>query len=490
MPKVGCPSHQVYYKNSKKCINIGSDEFQKVLEKDLFAFDAYTKKIEKFFASKNNAPKCPDKKVYNKYTKRCVIINSQSYYKALKDHPDVFDDQKDKISKMFVTKIKKNINPKLLIPKVVLAPTQNSNKMLKTKNLKPHTPTQNSNKVLKTKIPVKKNIKDILTKLLKNKMKNAPSKYFTKKIPVNTINTIELLKGTKITYNLPYRPYAYIDIHRRKLNKAKLKYMTYTVDSTNDRYFKNVLNIDVSKELIDLKWYYNCQKYIDNLTPKEKWALKGYSYKGDVYVNLTERNIKIDYNNFSLTPFVYEFFEMILDGEFEDKAYDKDTIKKLLNKPSDELSDLSNKFTTSIISLGLKKRLIEKFNNTLTNVIKKSPVVTTPMTVFRGIKDSFFTKSDYKNNKVNELYINKGYVSTSMNWSASMNNFTGFGCCFSVITILPGTRCLPLLGISNFLDEMEILLNKDTKFLIRRKFEAPKTASLTGKIKFSHIIVT
>ena len=500
MPKVACPAHQVYHKESKKCVDIGSDEFHRILEKDLFAFDAYFKKIDKFLSTNKNtnSSKCPKDKVYNKYTKRCVTINSQSFFKALKDHPDVFDDQKDKISEVITKKLKKNVNPKLLVPKPVVAKKQNFSEFL----------NNNANKGIvfprprfyanKHKYPVTKlkNInqaKKLFTKIVKSKITNVPSKYLKKtKLPINQMNNKQFMKTTKIMYGLPYRHYTTEDIHTRHLNKATSVDLSYIVYSETDRYYKNVLNLDVSKELIDLKWYYECQKYIDSLSPREKWALKGYSYKGDVYVNLTERGMKVNFNNFSLTPFVYEFFQMIIEGKYvsEDKKFEKSKIDNYLQKKDgNALTDLTQIFLQMKLPVSVKKELITRFSKTLSNVIKRAPQVTSRMTVFRGVRDSFFTKSDYKNNKSNEIYLNKGFVSTSMKWSLSLDSFTGFGCCFNVITLLPGTRCLPLLGISKFTNEMEILLNKDTKFLIRRKFLAPKPKG-DGKMKFSHIIVT
>ena len=121
MPKVACPSHQVYSKKYKKCVNIGSDEYFKILEENPASFDVYEKKIMKFMQPKpveQPGVKCPKpKKVYNKNTKRCVEIGSQTYYKALKKDPTVFDDQKDKISLLLIKKDKK-INKKLLEPVV------------------------------------------------------------------------------------------------------------------------------------------------------------------------------------------------------------------------------------------------------------------------------------------------------------------------------------------------------------------------------------
>ena len=123
------------------------------------------------------------------------------------------------------------------------------------------------------------------------------------------------------------------------------------------------------------------------------------------------------------------------------------------------------------------------------------------MIVYRGVKDSFFTADNYTSPlKKNEVFVNKGFVSTSLLHTVSLKSFTDLSskCCFKVITILPGTKCIPLIGLSHFNDEIEILLDRNAKYLIRDKYitKAPldemttysNTVSLS-EIKVSEIII-
>ncbi len=519
MPKVACPAHQVYHKESKKCVDIGGPEFQKILEKDLFAFDSYTSKIEKFFAKNNmNAKKdkCPPNKVYNKHTKRCVIIYSQSYNNALtKDHL-VFADQKDKIKTYAASLTKTKTHKALLIHKPTVAPKKNANKLLKkvngslfnnflnnninveatNKNLVGNSPKPNvvpKKNVNVVNLKNKKKVNQIFTKLIKSKIKNVPSKYLNKKVKgEQKIENLPMYEKRTLNYSLPYRKISLNDIIKNVKGNLSMYTLNYDVVDAKRRYYENVLNIDITKGMIDMNWWKKSILYIDGLSPRQKWSLRGYSFKGDVYLNLMERKMSINWLNFDLSPFVYEFFDMVINDGYKFYGFDKDVISKALkDNDSKNIEELMKKFLKNVklFNVSVKKLLVQKLNKTLSNVIKNAPAVTKTMTVYRGVKDSFFTKSDYKNNKVNEVYLNKGYVSTSTNWSKSLSSFTGTSCCFSVITLLPGTRCLPIMGLSQFAEEAEILLNKDTKFLIRRKFKAAKPTGI-GSMKFSHIIAT
>lgn len=120
-------------------------------------------------------------------------------------------------------------------------------------------------------------------------------------------------------------------------------------------------------------------------------------------------------------------------------------------------------------------QLIKSLSDTISSTIKKSPSTTKPMVVFRGVTDSFFTTNNYKGvHKKDEVYYNKGFVSTSVNYRSALNSFTKQEneCCFKVITVLPGTKCVPLTGLTHFQNELEILFDKNVKFIIRDKYTA------------------
>ena len=146
------------------------------------------------------------------------------------------------------------------------------------------------------------------------------------------------------------------------------------------------------------------------------------------------------------------------------------------------------------------RSMIKSLSTTLHSIFAKAPVTTKPMVVYRGVRDSFFTADEYnKPMKKDEVFVNKGFVSTSLLHTVPMEYFMSEGgCCFKVITILPGTKCIPLVGLTQFQGEIEFLLDKNTKYIIRDKYTAlaPQKAlnyygneTETKRIKVSDIII-
>ena len=106
MPLPKCSPKEVYDKKSKKCIVIGSNAYKSTVKNNPDAFKHYAAKIAK---ATKAPPTCGVTQVYNKHTKRCVTIGSQAYRAALKKDPKVFDDQKNKISTFFKPPTPKSI---------------------------------------------------------------------------------------------------------------------------------------------------------------------------------------------------------------------------------------------------------------------------------------------------------------------------------------------------------------------------------------------
>ena len=519
MPKIPCPSHQVYSKKYKKCVNIGSDEYFKILEENPASFDVYEKKIMKFMQPKPTEQpglKCPKpKKVYNKNTKRCVEIGSQTYYKALKKDPSVFDDQKDKISLILIKKDKK-INKKLLEP-VVKKANKNSKAGKKLLNaifgspnkvvfneqpIKPKTVTKNT-QTLKPKMDTKK-AKMVLKNLLMKKMLIAPPavKPTYTKYSDTSYNSIINLKFASL------QTYSDIFLFNPKnfsIGSTNLKYDYGKNTNTMLQLFRT-LNIDLDSAYnFDHKWYSECYNYIIGLDIGQLWSLRAYSHKGDVYMNLTERGIPLNYNNIDNLTIFYEYLKMVVKNRNGYSVHDdvfgkvdenfiksnKTNIIRLIKEPRTLTVSTITKILTDFNEVKFKKHhydfLIKNLIKTLDGVLAKAPALGKKLTVFRGVKDAFFTKSAFNKNFKNEIFLNKGYVSTSLSWDVALGTFAGKGCCFNVVTLLPGTRCLPLIGTSKYSNEYEILLRKDLKFLLRRKFKG----NIRGKLmKVSHVIAT
>lgn len=555
MPKIACPSDEVYDKSKKKCVKIGESEFKDTLMKNPNAFKAYEKKIQKFMKPKckntnevyyyptkrcvkigsesykkymkenpngfkikkspsppnvspqlekmmNEKCKKPDE-VYSKITKRCIKIGGQAYKQALKKNVTVFDSQKQKIEKFFTNTNKITVLPpkKPKTPKVPSPPP------------KPKTP-EGIKKLLLKRQPIPKVSAQTRALFMKKVIKHLKTK--TPNVPNNITNNIFIKKSTEM--KLYYFDYFVNDIPMfKKIKTYKRKFLNVKIsrDNVYKYFYKHVVKLEMNPDIIDTKWFVEMQKYIASLTHRERYALFSYTKYGDVYVNLMERGLPIDFNKVRMDPLVYEIVSTTTDAGFYDALTDTGA-KIMANKKSisfeamrkDKSGKLMGDFKNIIVyELGSRhfkeeylRSMIKSLSTTLHSIFAKAPVTTKPMVVYRGVKDSFFTADDYnKPMKKDEVFVNKGFVSTSLLHTVPMEYFMNkSGCCFKVITILPGTKCIPLIGLTHFRGEIEFLLDKNTKYIIRDKYTAlaPQTVlndygneTETKRVKVSEIII-
>lgn len=548
-PLTACSMTQVYNKHTKRCVSISSQAYRTALKKDPTVFNNQKNKISLFFGPKapksvnrNNIPlskmilkfksppksKSPPKpvviklegatvcvydQVFNKYTGRCVKIFGQSYKLALKKDPTVFDNQKYKISEY------KSMFPPVKKTKL---PTPVKKIPMKTKLLVPVV----EEKVYLPKLTLSSQLKQVFAKKFKNtlkksdyKIKNVAKYTNISKIPpyafIEKPITITLYYYNYYTNDAPFISGLYQLFQTpRIINARSKKKMTFEYDNISSNFYKHVIKRDTNPDIIDTKWFVKMQAYISSLSNRERFALYAYTKNGDVYVNLKERGMKLNYDRINMKPFFYEFLEyMTMDGT--DKSIITD-IKNTLGMTVDEIQkvkkdtegrELANLYS-NFVHLSSKKVkpagidiLIKMLSDTISRVIKKSPPTTKPMVVFRGVKDCFFAADNFTSKyKGNEVYYNKGFVSTTLQHKVALDTFSSMisRCCFKVITILPGTRCIPLIGLTQFEEEVEILLDRNTKYIIRDKYMAPIVSKgrthlfnvpTTRKMKISDIII-
>lgn len=111
--------------------------------------------------------------------------------------------------------------------------------------------------------------------------------------------------------------------------------MTFKYDNISSNFYKHVIKRDTNPDIIDTKWFVKMQAYISSLSNRERFALYAYTKNGDVYVNLKERGMKLNYERINMKPFFYEFLEyMTMDGT--DKSIITD-IKNTLGMTVDEI---------------------------------------------------------------------------------------------------------------------------------------------------------
>lgn len=542
MPLPKCSPKEVYDKKSKKCIVIGSNAYKSTVKNNPDAFKHYAAKIAK---ATKAPPTCGVTQVYNKHTKRCVTIGSQAYRAALKKDPKVFDDQKNKISTFF-----KPLTPKSIpdSPSETLANLMKRMKspVLMKKMKSPDSPNETLANLMKKVTPMKKATPKVSTPMKKMLLKRQPvpkvslktRQLFMKKagkilrrITANESLELNLKKipskvfvTKKTSIDLYYFDYFTNDIFsKNKTPERENLRINIVQNNFYKNFYKQVLKRYLNPDILDLDWYVKVQKYISSITERERYALYSYTKYGDVYVNFLERGMNLDYNRVKMEPLVYEFVVYLSDP--------KHSIKSVLNEtgltvappfmlaftPKDftfmlkqKSGEMLRKFYLTFREELLKSRhfkvsfinvLIKNLANTISRTIKNSPPTTKPMVVYRGVNDSFFTSDDYSSKmKKDEVFRNKGFVSTSVMHGVAMNDFMKIDaeCCFKVITILPGTRCVPLLGLSHFSDELEILLDRNVNFIIRDKYTTnvpvrPKqlytNQVLTKKIKVADVMI-
>ncbi len=503
MPKVACPPDKVYDKSKKKCVDIGGENYKNTLSKNPSAFKVYDKKISKFLSKGKT---CKDGEAYYAPTKRCLKVGGQTYKTYMKKNPSGF------VATGKASVPKKTPPPKKAsVPKKVCkdgeayyAPTKRCLKVggqtYKTymkKNpsgfgIKPRI----LNKLLLTPIIEKKVISEKTKKLfmfkvskflrtIKNTKQNNISKQGMKGdlfiIPKHILTTQTRKVILPFTSYLSGRQGIRADSFNKKIKKARrIETLSITTDNFHDKVYRYALKSFTNPNIVDLKWFNEMNEYYKKLDPSELYTIWSYTYHGDVYLNLLERKLKIDYGRIDMTVFLYEIINLLSmpgytrDIFVPDESVFDTTYTRFTNMTPADIyrfwlilnGTQSNKFKVSFINT-----LLERMSIRLSRIIRKAPTTKETMVVYRGVKDSFFTADDFeKRPKINEIFINKGFISTSLDPNVA-RRFSEGACCFKVITILPGTRCLPLYGLSQF-TEHEILFNKDTKYIIRDKYLA------------------
>lgn len=482
-----CKENQVFSKLSKRCITIDGPGFKAALKKNPAIFNnqltkiakwQLLKKMDKLGATIPNSTKniklCGEGKVYNPKTKRCIKIESQTFKQALKKDPKIFDSQREKI-KIWET------NKKLLKP--VVAKNDKTSKYLPP-------------------VKVSKLAKQLFINKARKILRNAESKSLD---AVKHLNTSKIPPYVLVKKNIHvllnyfnYFPNGRVSLdsfaHNIKRTRDLITLKFYR-DNISSHFYKHMLKSNLNPEIIDTKWFVEMQKYIYTLTPRERYALFSYTHNGDVYVNFLERGLKLDFDRINIKTVFYEFMvymanpknprSNIFKSEYNTPIVERflnmtpKEYKKVINeKRGKKIAELYDTFfvmPTKFFKKDFVILLIKNLSNTISSIIKKSPPTRKPMVVFRGVRDSFFTSNNYKSGKKStEIFYNKGFVSTSLQHNIAIETFTntGAGCCFKVITILPGTRCIPLIGLTYYSNEAEILLDKNIKYIIRDKYEA------------------
>jgi predicted Ser/Thr protein kinase len=232
----------------------------------------------------------------------------------------------------------------------------------------------------------------------------------------------------------------------------------------NVNSFENVRLSD----MMDLNWFAAQDKYIRSLGVREIFTISGYSYNGDSWAH-AYLDGRFDYNQFRNsvgnlggTYFAFFFqardFYKINTGDIL-KDYDETVARVKTDKDNENI-----------------KSIVHMFINDLNEIIRKSPSVTRAFIVFRGNKDD-----KYLTGAVNNTYTTERFCSASVSGTKARDTFSG-GHELQRITILKGSKCLLMFGITQVPGEWEILLPRGSTYQVVKKRQNMKSIGQTANM--------
>ena len=236
-----------------------------------------------------------------------------------------------------------------------------------------------------------------------------------------------------------------------------------------------VLATQDEENVIDFDWVKKQNEYISSLSKRDILTACGYTYTGDVILNSylkgrfdilkyqeslreTSSLKKSDkgYRYKIWLQRIYPFFTQIVDIVYNDGEYGYqrylECIQLILTMP-----------------VQTWKRVFELYKTDLERIVSNAPTNTSPMIVWRGVKEKRI--HDYK--QTNGIFNDVDqFSSTTLNINLA-EDFVGYrdlndvSCCLLQIVIIPGIHSLLMIGLSYASHEYEILLNINTKYLIK-----------------------
>jgi hypothetical protein len=249
-------------------------------------------------------------------------------------------------------------------------------------------------------------------------------------------------------------------------------------------YYNN-FNKQVALNLVpdvDMGWFNAVDKYVRNLGTHDIYCVQQYTGGGSWRINdFIMKKTRPD-SSFCRTVF-FQALELLKKGVNADHAYlDKDVIvrnrslkdfpegactvksalgvferKKLSDNEAFEFLMKNDDLVLSMKPL-FWKTCAELYAERLNAIIRGSPPVTKAMTVYRGQNTDYFLKGS----KAGQ-YANPCFTSTSLSPSLPMKFIdSGSGCCLAKIRLLPGTRAMFVAGVSEYPEELEVLLPAGT----------------------------
>lgn len=107
----------------------------------------------------------------------------------------------------------------------------------------------------------------------------------------------------------------------------------------------------------------------------------------------------------------------------------------------------------------------DKFNENMRKETKLSPIQKNNLqkidTAFLGVQALTNAITVFKGTNSSNVYSDKSFISTSRDYKIAQDNFGGTNSVIWRITVSPGSKVLPLESISKYVEENEILLDRN-----------------------------
>lgn len=252
------------------------------------------------------------------------------------------------------------------------------------------------------------------------------------------------------------------------------QYSNYTKHDLDHFYKHSCLELD-------FKWFEQQANYIKSLSKDDFLTILGYSQHGYNIIN----KWCIDENWWkSLQYYLYEntggeyfpFFHQMLNlfDHFKFSSKQEKIILNLLN--TNLLSVLYEKFIDNKKYMSSDdwkpfwKEVLIEYSRDLERIIINAPKTSSCITLWRGSKTPYWSKSTLKDN--DEQYLFKNFTSASLELS-STEGFRDDKCCLMRIIVPKNSRCLFLGSLSVF-TEAEILFSKDSLFKLDKELMKEK----------------
>jgi predicted Ser/Thr protein kinase len=220
-------------------------------------------------------------------------------------------------------------------------------------------------------------------------------------------------------------------------------------------------------DMIDQAWFAAQDKYIRNLSTRDVFTISGFTYNGDQWAH-AYLDGKFDYSKFrtsvkNLGTRYFAFF-------FQARDFYKINTGNILKDYDETVDRVKDDTNNDNI-----KSIIHMFINDLNEIIRKSPSVTRSFIVFRGNKDD-----KYLTGAVDNTYTTERFCSVTIDGETA-RAFAGTSSHeVQRITILKGSKCLLMFGITQLPGEWEILLPRGSTYQVVKKRQNMTTLANTN----------